>query len=64
MQKFLLLICFLLALSVKIYAQTDSLKSISAKDSAELMNELMDLLSSSDKPSSYFTASIGIGNSD
>ncbi len=61
MQKFLLLICFLLALSAKNYAQTDSLKGISAKDSAEIMNELMDLLSSSDKPASYFTASIGIG---
>ncbi len=62
MQKFLLLIYFLLALSAKNYAQTDSLKGISAKDSAELMNELIDLLSSSEKPASYFTASIGIGN--
>lgn len=62
MQKFLLLIFFLLVLSAKNYAQTDSLKSISVKDSTELMNELMELLSGSEKPSSYFTASIGIGN--
>jgi hypothetical protein len=61
MQKFLWLVCLLLALSAKTYAQTDSIKGFDARDSIELMKEVMDLLSSSEKPSSYFAASIGIG---
>jgi hypothetical protein len=62
MQKFLLFTCLLLAISSKNYAQSDSVKSIDAKDSVELMKELMDIFSSSEKPSSYFVAGIGIGN--
>jgi hypothetical protein len=62
MQKFLLLTWLLLALSEKNYAQTDSSKSISAKDSLEIMKDLMDILSASEKSPSYFTAGIGIGN--
>ncbi len=60
MQKFLWLICLLLTLSFKNNAQTDSSKGLDARDSIELMKELMELLSSSEKPSSYFVASIGI----
>ena len=62
MQKFLLLTWLLLTLSAKNYAQTDSAKRIDAKDSIELMKNLMDIFSSLEKPSSYFVASIGIGN--
>jgi len=35
-------------------------KNIDAKNSIELMKDLMDIFSSSEKPSSYFAAGIGI----
>jgi hypothetical protein len=61
MQKFMML-ALLLTVSAKNYAQTNTEKNIDIKDSTEIINELMDMLSTSDKSSSYFTAGIGIGN--
>jgi hypothetical protein len=60
MQKILLLIIFLV-LSVKNYSQTKSVESAD-KDSTEILKDLMDLLSDSEKPASYFTIDVGIGN--
>ncbi len=61
MQKILLLI-LLLTLSIKNYAQTEPYKNTDAKDSLEIMKDLMDILSDSSKPFSYFTVELGIGN--
>ena len=44
------------------YAQNNPASSLNKKDSLEILNELMSLLDSSDKPTSYIYANIGIGN--
>ena len=61
MQKLLLLI-LLLTLSATNYAQTKPGKNADAKDSIEIMKDLMDILFEPEKPSSYFTFDAGIGN--
>lgn len=68
MQKLLLFI-LLLTSTPKNYAQTKPGKNIDVKDSVadvnnsqEIMNDLMDILYDSVKPSSYVTIGLGIGN--
>ena len=56
MQKFLLLTWLLLTISAKNYARTDSVKNIDAKDSIELVKDLMDIFFSLEKSSPYLVA--------
>ena len=60
MQKILLLIIFLV-LSVKNFSQTKSVEPAD-KDSTEILKDLMEILSDAEKPASYFTIDVGIGN--
>lgn len=60
MQKILLLIVFLI-LSVKNYSQTKPVEPAD-KDSTEILKDLIDLLSDSEKSTSYFAMNVGIGN--
>lgn len=43
-------------------AQTKPLTNLPAKDSFEILNQLMQMLDSADKPESYVFANVGIGN--
>lgn len=61
MQKILLFISFL-CFSSKIFSQTLPAKSGIDTDSSEILKDLMNLLGNDDKPSSYFTIGVGIGN--
>ena len=64
MKKSCLLFIFSLLLIAKQYGQTTTTTTsrLSAKDSMRILKELMDLLDSADKPTSYVLANIGIGN--
>ena len=59
---FLLSILLLFSFSLKNYAQIKSGKVADTKDSLGLMKDLLDILSDSEKASSYFSFDVGIGN--
>ncbi|MBC7422206.1 MAG: hypothetical protein H7334_02005 [Ferruginibacter sp.] len=61
MQK-LLLFSLLIGLSAKNYAQSKSDKSLPKKDATELLNDGEDSTYKPNKPNSYFTAGIAMGN--
>ncbi len=61
MQKLFLLILLFSTVYFKSFAQQGTTATLSAKDSSEIMKELMSALSGDDNPS-YFTVSAGIGN--
>jgi hypothetical protein len=60
MQKLLLLIYFL-CFSLKNFAQITPAAPV-AKDSTEILKDLMDILGDTDPPGSYFMVNLGIGN--
>ena len=62
MRNTLLFLILLFFFVEKNYAQSTSGTALSAKDSIELMNQLMSLLDSNNKASSYALVNIGVGN--
>ena len=62
MRSFFCLLFFMTLIVSKSFAQAKPSESLSEKDSMELVDQLMKLLSAEDKPTSYFYAGIGLGN--
>jgi hypothetical protein len=62
MRTFIYLCIFFIIFSGGAFAQTNPGSNISEKDSIEILNQLMSMLDSSDKPSSNFFVNVGIGN--
>lgn len=61
MQKLLFFISFL-CFSTKNFSQTQPVKIDTDIDSTEILKDLMNLLGNDEKPSSYFTIGLGVGN--
>ena len=62
MRTFIFLCIFFIFLFGRVLAQTFAGTNLSEKDSIEILSRLMNILDSSDDPSSSFFANVGIGN--
>jgi len=62
MHKIVYFFISILFLTGSCYAQNNRASSLNKKDSLEILNELMSMLDSSDKPINYIYANISIGN--
>jgi hypothetical protein len=57
-----ILLLFTIFITKLVHAQTTPATELSALDSTQLMQALINLLDSTDAPSSYFTANVAVGN--
>ncbi|MEP7109873.1 MAG: hypothetical protein ABI760_17895 [Ferruginibacter sp.] len=62
MRKIFYILIFVMLFVYRDYAQSNPPTNLPEKDSLEILNQLMNLLDSADKPISYGFANIGIGN--